>query len=534
MARTENAAIPIPLIDRPIAPNPAAVRSRQWPWVLAVLAVVFVAALLLFARYFPYSENSVTEALRDTFPGSLKVDRFEAVYFPHPGCRAEGVTFRSKTGSPESSPLVTIQMLTIQGSYADLLVRPHHISRVLLAGVRIQIPPLGDSGDFSGGYSASQTTIGEVVANGAVLEFMRAGNRPSLRFDLHELSLGSVGAKDSMSYRVIMQNPEPPGEITATGQIGPFNSRNPGQTAVRGTYSFDRADLSTFHGIAGMLASKGSFSGYLAHIDVQGTTDVPDFEVVRSGHAEPLRTHFQAAVDATNGDVALNSIDAIYLGTEISAKGTVAGRKGLAGKFTSLDFVVQNGRIQDILRIFVNANRPPMSGVTDFRVHVTVPPHRGHFLKKVALVADFGIGNGKFQEQSTQERIDKMSETARGQKKVQQMSEESNPSENVVSDLGGHVVLRNGVATFTDLSFTVPGADARMHGTYNLLDGKIDFHGTVKMDVKVSQSTSGVKSAFAKVLDPFFDKKHGSVVPVRIDGTYHSPHFGMDLFPIKK
>jgi hypothetical protein len=54
------------------------------------------------------------------------------------------------------------------------------------------------------------------------------------------------------------------------------------------------------------------------------------------------------------------------------------------------------------------------------------------------------------------------------------------------------------------------------------------------MDANFSQSTSGLKSLFAKVLDPFFNKKHGSVVPVRMDGTYHNPHFGLDLNPIKE
>jgi len=514
--------------------NEAAARNRRWRWILTVVAVVLAAVLVLFLRYFPYSENNVTGALRDAFPGSFKYDRFEPVYFPHPGCRVEGITFRWKSSLPESPPPVSIQMLTIQGSYAEFLFRPHHIPRVLLAGVRVQVPPLGDSVGFSGGHSASKTTVGELVANGAVLEFARAGNRPSLRFDLHEFSLGPVGSNDSMSYRVTMQNPEPPGEITSTGQIGPFNSGNPGQTAVRGTYSFDHADLSAFHGIAGMLASKGTFSGPLAHIDIQGTTDIPDFEVVRSGHTGPLFTRFQAVVDGMNGDVALNSIEATYLGTEISAKGTVAGKEGGAGKFTSLDFVVRNGRIQDVLRIFVKADRPPMSGITDFRAHVTVSPQAGPFLKKVALVGNFGIGEGKFQKPTTQEKIDKMSMAAQGQKKAQQTTDKSNPSENVISDLGGHVVLSNGMATLTNLSFTIPGADARMHGTYNVLDGTIDFHGTVKMAAKISQSTSGVKSAFATMLDPLFDKKHGSVVPVEIDGTFHSPHFGIDLVPLKK
>jgi len=54
------------------------------------------------------------------------------------------------------------------------------------------------------------------------------------------------------------------------------------------------------------------------------------------------------------------------------------------------------------------------------------------------------------------------------------------------------------------------------------------------MDARFSQSTSGIKSLFAKVLDPFFNKKQGSVVPVVMDGAYHDPHFGIDLNPIKK
>jgi hypothetical protein len=534
VAKADSAAIPVQSRDKPIASGAARVPYRRWLGVLIVVAIIFVAATVLLPRYFPFSEKSVSESLRETFPSTLKIDHFEVVYLPHPGCKAEGVTFRSNSSAPGSPPLVTIQKLTIQGSYADLLLRPHHISRVLLDRLRVQIPPLSNAGNFSGGYTASRITIGAVVANGAVLEVARANDQPSLRFDIHELSLGSVSAKGGMSYRVTLQNPEPPGEIRSMGHFGPFNAGNPGQTAVSGTYSFDRGDLSAFHGIAGMLASEGTFSGPLAHVDVQGTTEVPDFEVVRSGHAARLLTHFQGSVDGTNGDVALNGVNASYLSTEISAKGNVADKKGWAGKFTSLDFAVRDGRIQDILRLFVSENRPPMSGVTSFQAHVTVPPAGRPFLEEVTLQGDFGIRGGHFEKPSTQESVDKLSETARGQKKAQQNEDENNPAENVISDLRGRVVLRNGVATFTDLSFTVPGADARMHGTYNVLNEKIDFHGTVKMDAKFSQSTSGIKSVFAKVLDPFFDKKHGSVIPVVMNGTYHNLHFGIDVNPIQK
>jgi hypothetical protein len=265
---------------------------------------------------------------------------------------------------------------------------------------------------------------------------------------------------------------------------------------------------------------------------VKGKTSAPDFEVVRSGHAARLSTDFQLVVNSLNGDVTLTSVDTSYFNTLINAKGSVTDKVDWDEKFTSLDFVVHDGRIQDILRFIVRENRPPMSGVTNFQALVTVPPEGKPFLKEVTLQGDFDIDNGHFANPPRQESVDELSETARGQKKAK--PEEKEQEENVMAHVHGHVELFNGVATFPELIFTVPGADARMHGTYNLLNEKIDLHGALKMDAKFSQSTSGIKALFAKVLDPFLNKKEGSVIPVLVDGTYGNPHFGLDLNPVKK
>jgi hypothetical protein len=333
---------------------------------------------------------------------------------------------------------------------------------------------------------------------------------------------------------VAMHNPEPPAEIRSTGHFGPLNADNPTQTPVSGKYSFAGGDLSIFDGIAGIVNSEGTFSGPLGQINVQGTTDAPNFEVVRSGHSGPLHTQFQAYVNGTNGDVALNNVDATYVRTKINAKGNIATKEGSDGKFTTLDFAVREGRIEDILRLFVKENRPPMSGVTNIQAHVTIPPEGKPFLKEVTLQGDFEIANARFENQTRQESVDELSEKARGQKETKSDGQENSSTEGVISHVNGHGDLRNGVAAFPELSFTIPGADARMHGTFDLLNEKIDFHGTVKMDAKFSKSTSGIKSLFAKVLDPFLDKKHGSVVPVVVDGTYQNPHFGLDLNPVNK
>jgi hypothetical protein len=328
-----------------------------------------------------------------------------------------------------------------------------------------------------------------------------------------------------------MHNPEPPAEITSTGHFGPYNESSPGQTPASGQYTFDGGDLSMFQGIAGIVKSTGTFSGPLEQIGVEGVTDTPDFEVVHTGHSGPLHTQFQAIVNAARGDVTLSNVDATYIKTPINIKGSVASKDNSSAKYTSLDFVIAKGRIEDMLHLFNKDKRPPMSGTTRMNGHVSVPPDGKPFLEEVSVVGDFDIADARFQSKERQESVDELSQTASGKKKPKDQQDES--PDDVISHVNGHAVVRSGIATFPNLGYQVPGADARMHGTYNLLNQKVDLHGTVQMDAKFSKSTSGIKSLFAKVLDPFFNKSHGSVVPVLVDGTLEKPHFGLDLNPAK-
>ena len=100
----------------------------------------------------------------------------------------------------------------------------------------------------------------------------------------------------------------------------------------------------------------------------------------------------------------------------------------------------------------------------------------------------------------------------------------------MVSDLTGKVVLAQGVAQFSNLSFGVPGARAEMHGSYDLLNHRINLHGNMNVDTKISNTSSGVKALLLKFMDPLFKKKKkGEIVPVHIEGTYEKPQFGLDL-----
>jgi hypothetical protein len=254
-------------IEQVDAPAAAPRQSRGGrPWrikALAAAGVLCAIAAAILAYHFPFSRKAVSESLLESFPGELKIDSFKVVYFPHPGCVAEGVAFRLKASSAAVPPLVTIRRLKIQASYLNFLVRPHFVSRIELDGLRVNVPLPTDAGHLSSGSGTSVITIGEVTAHDAVLYVVRHDDKAPLQFDIHDLSLESVSAKSGASYRVDLRNPEPPGEIHSTGHIGPFQKGNFAQTPASGEYSFDRADLSVFNGIAGVLSSKGKYAGSL-------------------------------------------------------------------------------------------------------------------------------------------------------------------------------------------------------------------------------------------------------------------------------
>lgn len=85
-----------------------------------------------------------------------------------------------------------------------------------------------------------------------------------------------------------------------------------------------------------------------------------------------------------------------------------------------------------------------------------------------------------------------------------------------------------------NLSFRVPGVSLALNGRYGLVDEKMEFHGTAKLEARLSQTTTGFKSFLLKAVNPFFAKKDaGAVIPIEISGTRDKPSFRLDLHPSK-
>jgi hypothetical protein len=507
-----------------------------------VVGALVVGAVLL-ARHWPFSRQRVISDLQDDFHGTITFSRFHTTVFPHPGCVAEGATLVRAGGPAGSPPFAAAQKLIIRAHYLDFLLRPGYVARIEAQGLEIHIPPRGTLAAASGGQSPSTTRVGEVIANDAVLEIARKTAKP-LRYEIHKLTLNSVSRKDGFSYDASFLNALPPGEIQTRGHFGPWNSDNPGQTPVSGTYKFEHAFLGVFQGIDGVLSSHDNFQGTLAKMKTHGSVDIPDFKVRRAARSSPIESRFDSFVNALNGDVHLDHVETMIVKTNVLARGSIEEEPGPRRKITSLDLNVSNGRIQDVLRLFVKEPRSPIVGAISFRAHVTIPPEGRPFEQEVVLVGDFGIDESHFTKPETQKKVNSLSERAEGKKTEEKEKEEKKGDESadaedperVISDLRGHVVLKNGVATLTNVSFSVPGAVAYMQGTFNLVNEKIDFHGVLKTQAEFSKvGGGGIKSVLLKPFDPIFKKKpKGAEIPVKMTGTYSHPEPGLEITGGKK
>jgi hypothetical protein len=490
-------------------------------------AGVLLAGVVFLVARWPFRREAVVKDLQDASLSKVDVSAFHGTYFPRPGCVLEHVTFQHNP-KPGTPPLITIERVRIEGSFLGLFSK--HVRRIRAEGMHILIPPRGTDERFQT-PKRSTFVIDDLVADGAMLEVAsREPDKQPLKFSFHDFVLSNVGSNGPASFKARLSNPKPPGEITTAGKFGPWSADDVGKTAVSGEYEFQNADLDVFRGIAGLLSSSGKFSGVLDRIEVQGLTDTPRFTVTSSSHQVQLRTQFHAVVNGENGDTFLQKVAATFWKTTVWSQGSVAGRVGQPGKTASVELAATKGRIQDILLLFGRSERAPMSGIVSFHARVSVPPERRLFLEKVKLQGDFGIDAGSFTKSDTQEGVNRLSAGALGQEDHHKNEQDEDDPETVLSDLKGHVLLKDGTARFSNLSFNVPGASAQLQGTYNLITERVDLRGTLKTDGEPSNTTHGMKALMLKVLDPFFKKKHvGYVMPVKITGTYQHPSFGLDL-----
>jgi hypothetical protein len=188
--------------------------------------------------------------------------------------------------------------------------------------------------------------------------------------------------------------------------------------------------------------------------------------------------------------------------------------------------VLGHANIQDLLILGVKTDPPIMTGTITMHTKLSLFPSDADVANRLKLAGNFRIPAAHFTNDKVQDRVDSLSLRSRGEPKL---AAQKNP-EDVTSNLQGRFTLQKGLLDFSSIQFVIPGTRANMDGQYSL-DGKtFDFHGTLKLDAKLSQMTTGFKSLLLKAVDPFFHKDGaGAEIPFKVTGTRDEPHFGLDF-----
>ncbi|HLG99012.1 MAG TPA: AsmA-like C-terminal region-containing protein [Bryobacteraceae bacterium] len=506
---------------------PASRRARILIWTATIATVVLAAAIAAaFACNRALSaivRDRTIRALKETFGSDLEMKSLSVVVFPHFHMAGEGLVlhYRGRTDLP---PLISIRSVSAHTGLLALLAG--HINQVRLEGLEVQVPPKSERGRqplTSGAAHPPRFVIDELISEQAVLKTLpNDPDKDPLVWEIHHLVLHDAGSSSATPFRARLVNAKPPGEIETSGKFGPWRTEEPRATPVEGSYTFQKADLSSLKGISGTLSSQGTYQGVLERIQVHGTTDTPDFALDVSGNRFHLTTEFDAVVDGTDGNTLLQPVRAHFGRSSVIARGAVKGKMGGNGKAIALD-VVEHGRLEDMLRLGVKGRNPTMSGAISFRAKLLIPPGDVDISKKMKLAGAFTAESAHFSNTDIQDKVNKLSHRGQGDPKAP-------PDDTVASDFAGQFKLGNGVASFEKLSFTVPGVRVALQGSYDLADQSMDFHGTAKLDAKLSQTTTGFKSFLLKAADPFFKKKDaGAELPVKITGSRDKPSFGLEF-----
>jgi hypothetical protein len=508
--------------------------------ILGCVAVTFtIGALILVRResreISPGARAWVVDWLAAKFQGDVELADFNISVGRQVKVDGGGLVLYFH-GRHDLPPLISIRHFSVEANILQILRAPRHVSSVHLIGLELNVPPrpLQKPPKASPATPAPGTQVNTSKSASIIVDaidcdkttltiFPRDTAKKPQVYDISQLKMYNKSANGAMSYHAVLSNPVPPGDIVDSGEFGPWQTADPGATPLTGDFTYKNANLGVFTGIGGVLSSKGKFTGILENIEVNGTTDTPDFVVTSGDLKVHLSTKYYAVVDGTNGDTLLQPVEASFRKTILVARGSVAGTPGKPGKTVTLDLSATKARIEDLLALAVRG-KPSMTGDVRLNTKFILPHGTIPIADRLFLDGSFQVDRAHFTQSAVQDKFDTLSNRSRGE------TDPADEDQNVASKMSGNFQLKDGVITLSGLSFDVPGAHIQLAGTYHIDGEQIDFSGELQTEAKVSQMTTGVKSFFLKAVDPFFEKNgHGAVLPIKITGTAQQPVYALDL-----
>ena len=549
-------------------------RHRILAWVSCIVLVLLIAAAIgisiLLHNAEPILRAQIVSALEQQFHSRVELDSFHMSLAG--GLRAEGRGLRvwppseihgvSVPVSQSSQPLISIDDFRFRAPLHYSPNAPIRISMVSLRGLVVDLPPkshFASDDETKPGDSSKKEAVKKALLHFQLdsvdctdtvlrIETSKPGKLP-LVFDISSLKLTNLRPEGTMDFAADLINAKPKGVIQTSGTFGPWSVEDPGQSDIQGQYTFNNANLGNFKGIGGTLHSVGRYKGTLRELAVDGTADVPDFELSDIGTPMPLHTVFNARVDATNGDTWLQPVYAQLGQSHFTVEGKIVRvpvseaevesaqnpssnpriDPPTKGHDIALQVTIPQGRMEDFMRLVSKSGTPLLTGVLNLKSSLDIPPGKQTVHLRIKLKGNFVLDNAEFTNAKVQDRVDELSLRGRGLTKEAKTKDKSDLAP-VQSTMQSNFTMANGVVTLPNLVYQVPGANIDLNGTYTLNGGALNFAGNAKMQASISKMIGGWKGVLATPLDPFFKKNGaGTEVGVHVDGTRDDPHFGIDL-----
>ncbi|HUL35679.1 MAG TPA: AsmA-like C-terminal region-containing protein [Candidatus Eisenbacteria bacterium] len=510
------------------------IRHRRWLLVSGSALVLLMSGIAYLYFHPAFIEarlrRGLTQALTQRFQSEVDLQDLQVKLLPRLKVTGHNLSLHYH-GRRDVPPLIYLSSFSVSAGWFAFLRPVAHIPLLRLEDLQITIPPHDHTTEKPHAPNhdlprqLSNIVIDRVVCEHADIRILpRQSGKVPLDWDIHQLTLLSASATQPFQFKGYLTNGKPIGDIATHGQFGPWNADDPGETPVSGEYQFTNADLTPLPGIGGVLSSTGRYAGALAQLEVDGTTDTPDFSLDAVGTPVPLHTEFSATVDGTNGDTQLHPVSAVLVRSLIIAEGSVERVPGASGHLISIEATVPNGRIQDFLELATRSEKPILTGPVKIKAKLVIPPGKEHALDKISLDGHFGVEDGSWSNPAMREKIESLSRHALGKP-------EQEDAGSAITDIRGDFTIRKGVLHFSRLTFHVEGAAVDLAGTYAMRQGTLDLTGHLTLQAKLSQTVTGTKSLLLKVFDPFFEKKGaGAVLPIHISGTREKPVFGVSVF----
>jgi hypothetical protein len=183
----------------------------------------------------------------------------------------------------------------------------------------------------------------------------------------------------------------------------------------------------------------------------------------------------------------------------------------------------RNSKAADIMRLLIDGQRPPVSGLLGLNATVDIPPGKADVLDRLSLSGTFELEAARFINDRVQSVLDDMSRRGQGRP-------DGDDIQRVPASIHGAVRLHRRELGVDRVALSVPGARIDAEGRYSLVSEALGFRGVTKLDARFSQTQSGAKRILLKPLNPLFARDGaGTRVVLDVRGTRNAPVVDVDF-----